>query len=160
MDRKKEANPTSGVDWDELTGLFPQTLEKNNVDRNDKGKANLAQHFCKQALLEVGDSVGIQLEVLSNHRLREQEPAAGRLKDLLDRRNNSWLAHGSVPVTEEDAREMYEIVLDVAKQHAALEDFELEQQLQIATFQKCPWITSAQLLKAADIFVCVISSTR
>lgn len=141
LDRKKEANPTSGIDWKRLTDTFPQTVDKNKIECNQKGKANLGQHLCRQALLEVDDPVGMRLEVLNNHKFRDQDPTAGRLKELLNRRNNSWLAHGSVPVTEGDACEMYEIVLEVARRHASLEDFDLEDQLQIATFQKCPWET-------------------
>lgn len=131
LKREKEDNPTNSIPRKTLKQYAPETTAGLREKPHKPGKINLGMRDAVSVLNEANDAIGVKLAF--------QMGNSGRLKDLLDRRNTSWLAHGSVPVEKKDAEELQEIVLGISHQHAKVLDFDLVQQLKIATFQKCPW---------------------
>ncbi len=139
LNRATDDKPTSRIEWELVQSVAPEVAKRLENRKSNQGTIDLGLKDGADVLLEVDDPVGRRLALLNNHHLRSQDKQAGRLKNLLNKRNDSWLAHGCDPIGEEDAKELFEIVLGVAELHAEQENFDLQQQLQIATFQQCPW---------------------
>jgi len=91
---------TSDVDtWHLKTlGMERKVLEKYEELRDEKGKIKLGLKKDFELLQDLGDEVGKKF-------LEDK-----KMQDLLSRRNNSILAHGLVPVKQEDAERMFESV--------------------------------------------------
>jgi CRISPR-associated protein, TIGR02710 family len=107
------------------------------------GSFKLGQQESIAVLVELGDPVG--------HDLRDRcgDPAAGAVRgplgQLLTKRNQSLLAHGSSPIAAEHAEALYTQVAAVLEFHLGDADHprgaaRLAELNTMATFLRCPWV--------------------
>lgn len=99
--RTKYEITSSDVDlWQlkSLNRMEKKTVEKYEKLRDEKGKIKLPLKKNFELLNDLRDEIG------------EKFLADNHMKDMLAKRNNSILAHDLVPVAEEDAERMFEIV--------------------------------------------------
>lgn len=118
---KYELDPSS-IEFGDLERYFiheTKLLEKYKKCADENGIIKLALKADYQLLKDLGDEIGGVIE-------------DGRLKDMLKKRNESILAHGITPISKNDAEELYEKVVEVAKNVIV----DLEEKMKIAEFPK------------------------
>lgn len=132
-------NPTNKVPIEQLARHAPRLAADVQTGNGPKdGAVNLALRKAIEAIAEAGDAVG--------HYMKERYApppsrckGKGRLGDLLDARNQSLLAHGSVSVKKSDAQGLSEEVTAILEKHLQAEGLTLTDLLQPARFLPCPW---------------------
>jgi len=136
----KVDNPTGKVPLDVLASHAPQLASQRRIQtRAEENKVDLGLRDTIEALCEAGDSLGAYL----TPRYKGSDPARqekkGPLGRLLDKRNNSWLAHGIEPVRREMAEEFFKEVFAVVDRLLQEEGVHLVDAIRPAQFLACPW---------------------
>lgn len=140
-------NPTSKVPVEILDREVPDIARDL---RNRKGEAattwDLGLRDAMQVLNAVGDPVSQEMWKDYNGEAGVQDPRPkGDFSNLLEKRNNSWLAHGTTSVGLPDANRLRDAVANYLHRHfqipavggqgpASLDDY-----LARARFSRCPW---------------------
>lgn len=137
----KLENPTSRVPIDKVAERAPRLAEElGRQGQVVDGRASLALRNTVAALAEAGDPVGRYM----SGRYEPPDPAnpkaKGPLGTLLDRRNESLLAHGSVPVDEGVCRALHAEVKAALEAHFVAEGLNLTDFIAPARFLPCPWV--------------------
>ena len=103
-------NPTKNIPISWLNEHTPH-LAKKKSHSTQFNKISLASNDAVDALKELGDGLGsfIENQWWKNKEMKEK----GLLGKLLERRNDSYLAHGSVTVPKEVADNMFLLVKDI-----------------------------------------------
>lgn len=133
-------NPTSNVPFDEVRNLAPNFVAHRMGDEKPE-KVNLGLNDLIWVLAEAGDEVGVALRAECQ---MESKANKGELGELLQRRNNSLLGHGTTPLDQQTAERLLDKSREYLKQHVErepqAEDF--EPLLHVARFVRCPWVSN------------------
>jgi hypothetical protein len=104
------------------------------------GKADLGSRNAFTALAEAGDAVGQYVSGRYEPPDAAKPKVKGPLATLLERRNESLLAHGSVPVDERVCRDLYAESKAALEAHFRAERLNLTDLIAPARFLPCPWV--------------------
>ncbi len=140
LGREKHNNPTSRVPFSLLQTHAPQATARLQSSSGME-TCNLGLRDALEVLAEANDPVGVKLQIKYSLNASGSSNQGGELKDLLDQRNNSWLAHGTTPISESCARQLAKIVHEFAQLLSEQETFPFEEKLLTAQFPPCPWVT-------------------
>lgn len=140
LGREKHDNPTSKVPFTLLQTHAPQATARLQSSSSME-TCNLGLRDALEVLAEADDPVGVKLQIKYSLNASGNSKRGGELKDLLDQRNNSWLAHGTTPISESNARRLAQIVHEFAQLLSEQEAFPFAEKLHTAQFPLCPWVT-------------------
>lgn len=140
-------NSTEKVPVEVLQDGCPQLLQtletRGRLNSRDQVSLGLAETI--YALAESGDPFGRAAFANYWGEGFSESPGDpnGRLKNKLDIRNDSFLAHGASPVSDSPARELLGAVRQLAQQHLETAGVEFDTLLETARFVRCPWSPDA-----------------
>ena len=140
FDIAKLDNPTGKVPLPKLAAHAPALaadLQARNRLKN--GTADLGLRDAIAALAEAGDPVGRAMQARYDPPSGSAGKAKGPLGRLLDMRNQSLLAHGTLPIDRETAEALHEDVTAIVHQHLHAEGLAPADVLRPARFLPCPW---------------------
>lgn len=137
----KDDNPTSKVPIEALAAQAPN-LARDLQSRKTltAGRLDLGLRDAIHALAEAGDEIGRLMNERYEGTGAVSRTPRGKLGEFLDRRNQSLLAHGSVPVPETTARELREEVAAILREHIRAEGLQWEELVEGGAFLWCPWV--------------------
>lgn len=138
-DKEHGIKNTSKARLSEIKYLAPRYAEKQtHWTEGQNIKLGLRDNI--EILFEAEDPVGM---FLGERYGLESGSKDAPLKDLLDRRNGSLLAHGEQPVCECTAQKLLAIARDAVRMHVGNTDT-LDELLRAATFTLCPWVSDVR----------------
>lgn len=139
---KELNNPTGNVSLEQIAPYAPQLAAYlSSHKKPENGRISLGVRYTIAALAEAKDSVGqLMQERYNPSKNAPFTSEKGRLGYLLDQRNQSLLAHGTVPVTEKMATAFYEELQLILAKHMEAEHLILNEVLRPAEFLPCPWV--------------------
>lgn len=141
FDIKKLDNPTGKVPIEVLARHAPRLAQDLQARKSlTEGRLDLGLGNTIAALAEAGDPVGQFMKERYEPPDSTRPSAKGKLGELLDVRNQSLLAHGSVPVKEQETSELCEEVTAILEEHLQAEHVKLADVLEPARFLPCPWV--------------------
>ena len=146
LERNKSDNPTGKVPVNQIEQLAPESALRicQNFKNKDKDTIDLGQEDISQILSEINDPVGIRINMLKSTDKTGSPVKSGHgcLSNLLNLRNNSWLAHGTTPISSEVAVELNSVMIALAQYHVTDTGGDYHELLRVASFQRCPWVNS------------------
>jgi len=144
----RDIKSTKRVPVEELRQIAPRYTDRRQP--KDGATRDLGCRDNIEVLAEAGDRVGAWLY----ERYRRPDGKPGKLKNLLDTRNDSLLGHSTEPVEEQPARDLYDLARAAMEEHlddtpgdgsARLRELEAA-----ATFLRCPWTPAESQSHARD----------
>jgi CRISPR-associated protein (TIGR02710 family) len=134
-------NPTKNVPIEKLAEHAPRLADElRRQGQVAEETVTLALGRTLAALAESGDAVGQYMKGRYESTDPAHPAAKGPLGTLLDARNQSLLAHGSVPVDERACRDLYAEAKAALETHFAAEGLDLADLIAPARFLPCPWV--------------------
>lgn len=122
-----------------------------NLKWNEGGTCDLGLEKTLAVLAEAGDPASVWLNATYGPVNPPRAADKGPLGQLLSQRNNSFLAHGSVPIAVDKGRDLRRIVYEFLDRHCrdstcnansetrAAGAADLDRLLEVAQFHRCPW---------------------
>jgi len=131
-------NPTSKVPREIVDQHAPELAENLRWRESPNGNQETALGLNEliRLLAEANDPVGLAMRAVCQMEIPSNQ---GELGELLQKRNNSLLAHGTVPVDEATPKTLLDLSEEFLKQHATDLNIDFNERRRAATFAKCPW---------------------